>query len=218
MPDPLGELRARVQALEKENARLRVMANRLEWDDTTPPILNAPVHRYAGSPDIAELHRRIVQPIIEAESRAIVEYERRDRGDEEPYGLSVMELEARYLEARKRLWRADMNAQPGDEDEPARCIHCKRPMDPERDGPKLAPVCADCRPKHTRERMTEELRGESPITTALRHAQEAVRLLEELPAVRAAWDAQDEILDPRRRMWEAHQAQKNVRDAAQGRP
>lgn len=34
-------------------------------------------------------------------------------------------------------------------------------------------------------------------------APEAVRLLEELPAVRAAWDAQDEILDPRRRMWEA---------------
>ena len=51
--------------------------------------------------------------------------------------------------------------------------------------------------------MTEELRGESPITTALRHVQEAVRLLEELPAVRAAWDAQDEILGPRRRMWEA---------------
>jgi len=202
MPDPLGELRARVQALEKENARLRVMANRLEWDDTTPPILNAHLD------DIAELHRRIVQPIIEAESRAIVEYERRDRGDEEPYGLSVMELEARYLEARKRLWRADMDAHAAKTDGPARCIHCKRPLDPERDGPKLVPVCADCRPKAatvgaTRERMTEELRGESPITTALRHVQEAVRLLEELPAVRAAWDAQDELLDPRRRMWEA---------------
>lgn len=125
MPDPLGELRARVQALEKENARLRAFMD-----------------------DIAELHRRIVQPIIEAESRAIVEYERRDRGDEEPYGLSVMELEARYLEARKRLWRADMDAHAAKTDGPVRCIHCKRPLDPERDGPKLVPVCADCRPKH----------------------------------------------------------------------